>query len=111
MTDTLRDAVEAQAKAHVAGDIATFASFLTPQALLQLRELDGGDRPRAFRVVEVEEQEERGVSDVEYRGRTTYVLRQRWQRDGDTWRSVEARRPAESVRVPFWRRLFGRAAP
>jgi hypothetical protein len=106
--ETLRDAVEAQAAAHVSGDDAAFASYMTPQALLQLRG-NGHARPRRFKIIAVDERDGVGQTAVRYAGRGSYVLRQRWERREGVWKTIDARRPPEEMRAPFWRRLFGRA--
>jgi hypothetical protein len=106
--ETLREAVEAQAEAHVRGDDAAFASYMTPQALLQLRG-NGHVRPRRFDVLGLEEREGIGESAVRYGGSGSYVLRQRWERREGGWKTIEAQRPAAEIKLPFWRRLFRRA--
>jgi hypothetical protein len=103
--DSLRSAVEAQAQAHVRGDSAAFASFMTPHALLQLRQ-NGHGHPRRFEVIAVHEQDGFGESAVRYAGRGSYVLRQRWERRDGVWRSIDARRPANEIRRPFAERLL-----
>lgn len=102
--EALREIVELQARAHISGDHATFASFMTPQALLQVR----GDhpRPRRHEILAVQEQGATGESAVRYIGRGSYVLRQRWERSGGAWKTVDARRPAGEVTLPLLRRLL-----
>jgi hypothetical protein len=104
---TLRDAVEEQSKAHVRGDDGVFASYMTPQALLQIRG-NGRTAPRRFEIIEVHEQTGVGRSAVRYIGSGSYVLRQAWEETGGEWRVVHAERPRDEVREPFWRRLFRR---
>jgi hypothetical protein len=104
--DSLRSAVEAQARAHVRGDGAAFASFMTPAALLQLRQ-NGHPHPRRFDIISVEEREDVGESAVRYAGRGSYVLRQRWERRDGAWKTIDARRPSGEIRRPIWQRVLG----
>ena len=110
MDESLRSVVERQALAHVRGDAAAFASFMTPAALLQLRE-NAHPHPRRFDIVTIEERDGVGESAVRYSGRGSYVLRQRWERRDATWKSIDAERPASEVTMPLWQRVlrFGRA--
>jgi hypothetical protein len=105
--ETLRQAVEAQAAAHVRGDDAAFASYMTPQALLQLRG-NGHVRPRRFVVLAVDERDSVGQTAVRYVGRGSYVLRQRWEQRDGLWKTIDARRPAEEMKRPLLQRLLGR---
>jgi hypothetical protein len=105
VNESLRSAVERQAEAHVSGDAAAFASFMTPAALLQLRE-NGHAHPRRFEVVTIDERDGIGESVVRYSGRGSYVLRQRWERRDGAWKTIDAARPASEVRAPLWRRLL-----
>ncbi|HYM14372.1 MAG TPA: hypothetical protein VEZ14_02305 [Dehalococcoidia bacterium] len=108
----LRETVERQAAARVAGDEAAFASYLTAQALLQL---GGGGRgapvlPRArrYEILDISDRGD-GTADtaVRFEGAGSYVVRTRWESDAGVWRGVEAKVPAESMRTPWWRRLIG----
>lgn len=105
MDESLRSVVERQAEAHVRGDAAAFASFMTPAALLQLRE-NGQVHPRRFEIVAVEERDGAGESAVRYSGAGSYVLRQRWERRDSGWKAIDAERPASEVRAPLWRRIL-----
>jgi hypothetical protein len=112
MDDGLRDAVEAQAAAHVARDQARFASHMTPGALVELgRELAlaRGIRVRRFHVHDITEDGTSGASEVRFEGSGFYLLIERWERGNSGWRVVSARCPADAIRRPWWRRLpFGR---
>lgn len=107
---TLQQAVEAQARARVAGDVTSFASFFTPQALATLHQM-APVRPKAFEVLAVVASGTTGSSDVVYRGRDAHVLAQRWQVLDGVWTAVEV----ERLRAPgrsWWKRIaarFGRA--
>ena len=103
--ESLRSAVERQAEAHVRGDTPAFASFMTPGALLQLRE-NGHPHPRRFDVVAIEEGDGVGESAVRYSGNGSYVLRQRWERRDGAWKSIAAERPSSEVRMPLWQRIL-----
>jgi len=109
--ESLRQAVEAQARARVAGDIATFASYVTPQALLRLHRqgatLRAGPGIRRYEVVDITVQGGAGSSDVRYIGGGSYVLRTRWERPDGLWKAVMVEMPPESVRGSWWRRLLG----
>ena len=108
---SLRETVEAQAQARVCQDAATFASYMTPQAVMTL----GGNgfgaprvgRARRFEILDVTEDGDRGTSEVRFDGGGSYVIRALWRLTDGAWRAVEAEIPPESVRVPWWRRLFG----
>lgn len=109
--ETLRDAVERQAAARVRRDEPTFASFLTPRALLQL----GGNglgpprlpRARRYEVLDIGEQDGRGQSLVRYLGGGAYAIRTAWELADGVWRGVAVELPPELMRAPWWRRLFG----
>lgn len=108
---SLRETVEAQALARVRQDAATFASYMTPQAVVTL----GGNglgaprvgRARRYEIVDVTEDADRGTSEVRFHGAGSYVIRARWRLTGGAWRAVEATIPHESITLPWWRRLFG----
>jgi len=110
--DTLREAVERQAEARVRGDDAAFASYMTPQALLQL----GGSglgapvlpRARAYKLLDIIEHGDLAESVVRYAGGGSYVVRTRWRLIDGVWKGVEAEIPPDSMRAPWWRRLVGR---
>lgn len=108
--ESLRQAVEAQARARVAGDIATFASYVTPQALLRLHRqgatLRAGPGIRRYEVLDITVQNGAGSSDVRYSGGGSYVLRTRWERPGGLWKAIMVEMPPESVRGSWWRRLL-----
>jgi hypothetical protein len=117
--DGLRATVEQQASRRAAGDVAAFASFMTPQALVQLR---NGGAPAAvdgsvkrYVLQEVIEDGDRGVSRVTFSGTgVRYDIIQSWELQDGLWKAVEARRPPETVRLAWWRRLlgvFGRREP
>jgi len=107
LDESLHEAVEAQARARVRGDDATFASYMTPQALLQLRA--NGRRPRSYRVVSVAHRGGVGETSVRYEGDGTFLMRQRWEQRGGAWKSIDATQESDRVR-PLWRRLFARGA-
>jgi len=110
--ETLRDAVERQAAARVRRDDATFASFLTPQALLQLS--GNGLAPprlpqaRRYEILDISEQDGRGESLVRYLAAGAYAVRTTWERADGVWRGVAVELPPELMRAPWWRRLLGR---
>ena len=108
-TEAMRAAVEAQAEAHVRGDAAAFASYMTPQALLQI----GGDtlpshRTRRFRVTAIDGDSASGSAEVRYEGSWSYALRSHWQLVDGLWRATDAELVPDSVRAPWWRRIIGR---
>lgn len=110
--DDVRRLVEEQARARVADDVAAFASFMTPQAVLQLGGNGGGPRPlprpRRFDVLDITPQGDAHAAAVRFRGAgVSYELRTTWQLVDGVWKAVDARIPADSVRVAWWRRLFG----
>ena len=100
---TLKQAVEAQARARVDGDATGFASFCTPQALASFRAMPES-RPRGFELLALVASGATGSSDVLYRGRGTHVLAQRWQVVDGVWTTVDITRlpaPAQSL----WERI------
>jgi hypothetical protein len=101
--DGLRAAVEAQALARTRGDLTAFASYMEPQAIVQLRH-DGerswhAIRPHRYEVVELRDDGDSGVSIVRFRGRGAYEMHQRWKRTDGRWKAVEADVPDSSVRA------------
>jgi hypothetical protein len=110
--DELRAAVEAQADARVRGDWATSASYMTPQAVLQLGALKlPPGRARKFRILDITSDDADGSADVRYEGSWTYVLRTRWQLIDGFWKATGSELVADSLRAPLWRRLIGRTTP
>jgi hypothetical protein len=105
--DDLRATVEAQAAAHVAGDAARFASYMTPGALVELgrsADVARGIVPKRYQVFDVTVAEDDGTSDVRYDGRGSYVIHAAWQRTSGGWKATSAERPRQSIRQPWWRR-------
>ncbi len=112
--DDLSAAVEAQARAQVAGDAPRFASHMTPGALVELGRSAGavrGVRPKRYRVIDITSDGDDGASAVRYEGGGSYVVRQRWQRTAAGWKAIAAERPPELIRRPWWRRLLPGGAP
>lgn len=113
----MRQTVEALARARVADDVSAFASYLTPQALLQLGGNGAGPRPlprtRRFDILDITPQGDATVASVRFRGTgVSYELRTTWRKLDGAWKSVDASIPASTVRVSWWRRLFvGRVEP
>jgi hypothetical protein len=112
----MRETVEAHAQARVDGDLAAFASYMTPQAVLQL----GGNgmgapalpRARTYVVIDITESGDSRAALVRYVGLgVRYDMRTAWRIDGGLWRAVEAEIPPGSVRASWWRRLLGGAPP
>ncbi len=113
MQEKLRDAVEAQARARVAGDMAAFASYTTPVAVLQLRDRGGPvpASPKAYEVLGVTERDGVGISEVRFSGGGSFVVRQRWEAVDGHWRVVAAELPAELVRPAWWKRIIRGGRP
>jgi hypothetical protein len=109
--EALRQAVEEQAQARVAGDIAKFASYITPQALLRLHRqgepLRAGRGVKRYEILDITIRGAVGDSDVRYDGAGSYVLRTRWERPDGLWRAVMVEMPPELSRGPLWRRVLG----
>ena len=113
--EDVRRLVEEQARARVADDLAAFASYMTPQAVLQLGGNGAGPRPlprpRRFDILDITMQGEAAAASVRFRGGgVSYELRTTWQRIDGVWKAVDATVPAGSIRVSWWRRLFGGGA-
>jgi hypothetical protein len=110
--DDMRQMVEAQAKARVADDVSAFASYMTPQALLQLGGNGAGPRPlprpRRFDILDITPQGDAVAASVRFRGAgVSYELRTTWQKLDGAWKAVDANIPASTMRVSWWRRLLG----
>lgn len=104
--ETLREAVEAQARALVEGDLATFASFATPQALPPMYRAQRSGPARSYDIVDLEAAEGLGRSAVRFRGASSYVMRADWQRTSSGWKAVAFNIPPESARASWWRRVL-----
>ena len=108
--DSLREAVEAQAQARITGDIATFASYVTPQALLRLHRQGGplraGQGTWRYEILDITASGDTGCSHVRYKGSGSYVLRTRWERPDGLWRAVMVEMPPELSRDSWWRRVL-----
>jgi hypothetical protein len=107
---TLREVVEAQAKALVAGDLASFASYAMPQALPLLYRSRSPERARRYDIVDVDAGDEQGRSEVRFRGTWSYVMRGSWERTDAGWKAVALDIPPDSMRTALWRRLLLRSA-
>ena len=103
MSETLRQAVETQARARVAGDDVSFASYFTPQALTRARTLRLS-KPRTCEVLSITSSGATGSSDVLYGGRDAHVLAQRWQLLDGVWTVVDVDR-VRAPRRTIWHRL------
>lgn len=110
--ETLRQAVERLSEAWISDDQATFASYMSEQALLKL---GGGGRgspvlPRArkYSVLDISDHGDgTGESSVEFIGSGRYVLVTRWRGSDGVWKGIDAETPADSMRAPWWRRMLG----
>lgn len=98
-----------QAEARARGDDASFASYMTPKALLELGSaaLPPG-RVRKSRVLSVEDDDGRGQSDVEYQGSWRYVIRTNWTNTDGHWKATDAALLSDSVCAAWWRRILRR---
>ena len=103
MSETLKQAVEAQARARVAGDLTAFASFCTPQALAMAHS-SKASKPRSCEVLAVVANDATGSSDVLYRGSDAHVLAQRWQIIDGIWTAVDIQRLRAPRQSP-WKRF------
>ncbi|HEY8172430.1 MAG TPA: hypothetical protein VIH21_05035, partial [Dehalococcoidia bacterium] len=90
-------------RAFVQRDFPTFASYMTPQALTQMHGQTSASHPDRYSILDVVEDGFTGVSRVRFRA-PSFVLRQRWERAGDSWRAVIAERLPEPTR-PLWQRV------
>lgn len=104
--ETLGQAVERQAAAHVSRDLPAFAAYMTPRALVDLHRHLRNAEPRRFEVVAVQEEGAGGTSDVRYIGAETYTIRQRWERADGVWRAISAQ-ALRPPRASWWRRMLG----
>jgi hypothetical protein len=104
--ESLRAAVEQHAQARVEGAEANFASLMTPQAILQLRD-EALPPSKSFAMVELSESGESGSSMVRFSGRDEYELAERWQRIDGLWRVVDV----GVTRREHWFKRITRRAP
>lgn len=108
--EALRHAVEDQARARLDGDLAKFASYVTPQALLRLHRqgepLRGGRGIKSFELIDITVHGDAADTDVRYSGAGSYVLRTRWERRDALWKAVMVEMPPELTRGSWWRRLL-----
>jgi hypothetical protein len=107
--EQLQAVVEAQAEARVHGDLAGFASRMTPQALLRLHRTGSGPRDRhsrRYELLALEESGDTGSSDVRYHGRGSYVLRSHWERRDGHWVATIVDEPGAMRRRPLWQRIW-----
>jgi len=107
--ESLRESVDRHVAAFVRGDIATFASYMTPRALVQLQRVAAG-RLRSHAVLAVSDDGATGTSRVRLAQRRPLVLTERWERVDARWRVVVAECAPEAAR-PLWRRLLPSSAP
>lgn len=108
---SLRTAVEAQARALVRGDLAAFGSYAMPEALGRLYRSQRLRGIRTFELTQVEENGERGMSVVRLTGPSTCELHGAWEFVEGRWKAVALDIPVDAVRAPLWRRLFRREKP
>jgi hypothetical protein len=107
--ENLQAAVEAQAAARVKGNIAAFAAYMTPQALLRMHRAGSGPRDRrsnSYQVLSVDESGDAGRSELRFRGVANYVLRTRWERRNGVWKAVMVETPPEGNRPGWWKRML-----
>lgn len=108
--EALRQVVEDQARARVARDVAGFASYMTPQALLRLHRqgdpLRAGRGARRYELVDITVHEDAADTLVRYSGAGSYVLRTRWERRDGLWKAVMVEMPRELARGSWWQRLL-----
>jgi hypothetical protein len=111
-TDDLRPNVEAQAAARVRDDTATFASYMTPQAILQLGAASLPEHhPRRSQILDISSDASLATSDVRYAGGGwSYVLRTSWRFTDGLWRASAAELVAGTLKPSFWKRVLRRAS-
>lgn len=112
MDGELRAAVEGQASARVGRDEASFASYMTAQAVLQLGSA-GVPRgaPSRYAIGDVVDGSDGATTiDVRYAGSWSYTLRLAWERVDGRWKVTRAELVTDSLTAPLWRRLLRRTA-
>lgn len=97
-SDSLHAAVEAHAEARSAGETALFASYMTPGAILQLRDERLPEGARAT-ILHVSADGDAGETVVRFGRRVE--LRERWQRLAGLWKVTEAEVHAPRRRFPL----------
>ena len=104
-------AVRNQAEARMEMDLQSFAGYLAPEAMAQMRDQMGAQgrqriaipRPGAIARIEILEAEcdgETGRSTVLYSGHGAFALRQQWKRTDAGWRVTSLERPPEYIKSP-----------
>lgn len=109
----LLEAVEAQAGAFVAGDIAGFASYALPEALSSVYRSRVPGTIRSYEILSIDAADGQGRSEVRFRGARDFVLRASWVHTAEGWRAATLEMPDGAAREGFLRRAlrFGRPAP
>jgi hypothetical protein len=110
--DSLRQAAEAHARARVRRDLAAYAAYMTPQALVAFHRIGDGPlagTPRAYRIQAVRSSGfDRGDVDVKFGDARSgsYVVRSSWERRDGLWKVVSAAILPGSMRQSWWRRAL-----
>jgi hypothetical protein len=92
----------------VRGEMTAVASSMTPAAFVSLHDAQvARRRPRRYRVVAQAVDGTTARSTVEFSGKGVYEMALNWELAEGAWRVVTATVVAGSVRLPWWRRLFG----
>jgi hypothetical protein len=109
--EVLRNVVEAQARALIEGDMATFASYAAPSALPALYRRPRPESARGFQIVDVSDDGTHGHSEVRFGAADNYTMRGVWQRSPAGWKAISFDIPPIRPRAPWWKSLFRARAP
>ena len=108
---SLREAVEAQAEALVAGDLATFASYATPGALTQFYRTPAVSRARSFEIGGVDAGQAPARSVVSFRGGTPFDVVGSWERTPTGWKAISMTIPRDTASGSWWRKFVPGKSP
>ena len=108
---SLEDSLRRQAEARIAGDIATYTGFMTPEAMAALRASFAGMPPpvTAYEIASQKQEGDEHVVAVRYSNGSSFVVRSRWRLVDGQWKAVHAERllgEGEKPPSPLRRLLF-----
>lgn len=105
----LKQAVDAQARALVIGDLALFAAYATPAALTRFYRARKIGRARRFELEELHAEGSAARSVVRFRGGAGYEVHTMWERTANGWKATALSVPMQPASGTWWRRMLGRA--
>jgi len=104
----LKQAVDAQARALVIGDLALFAAYATPAALAQFYRAPKFGKARRYELEDLRADGAAATSVVRFRGRAGYELHAAWEQTATGWKATALSVPAQPGSGTWWRRILAR---